>query len=183
MALFIGFAQCIAMWPGVSRSLVTIVGGVLVGLSLPAAVEYSFLLGVVTLGAATAYDGLKHGQVMLQTFDPQSLAIGLVFCVYCRGHFREVDGGLPEPPRPGNLWLLSGGAGPHYCSSADDKYYLSLSPPFAWLNKLCNDIDSEVEWRGVQASGMPPVQFPIASQLFCNSRLCPHSRERAQWYH
>ena len=79
MALIIGFAQCIAMWPGVSRSLVTIVGGVLVGLGLPAAVEYSFLLGVVTLGAATAYDGLKHGQVMLQTFDVQSLVIGLVF--------------------------------------------------------------------------------------------------------
>jgi len=79
MALIIGFAQCIAMWPGVSRSLVTIVGGMMVGLSLPAAVEFSFLLGVVTLGAATAYDGLKHGQVMLQTYDPQSLAIGLVF--------------------------------------------------------------------------------------------------------
>lgn len=79
MALIIGFAQCIAMWPGVSRSLVTIVGGMLVGLSLPAAVEYSFLLGVLTLGAATAYDGLKHGQAMLETFEPQALAIGLVF--------------------------------------------------------------------------------------------------------
>jgi undecaprenyl-diphosphatase len=79
MALFIGFAQCIAMWPGVSRSLVTIVGGMLVGLSLPAAVEFSFLLGVVTLSAATAYDALKHGQAMLQTFDPQSLGIGLFF--------------------------------------------------------------------------------------------------------
>ncbi len=78
-ALVIGFAQCIAMWPGVSRSLVTIVGGVLVGLSLPAAVEYSFLLGVVTLGAATAYDGLKHGHIMVQTFDPYALAIGLFF--------------------------------------------------------------------------------------------------------
>ncbi len=79
MALIIGFAQCLAMWPGVSRSLVTIVGGVLVGLSLPAAVEYSFLLGVVTLGAATGYDGLKHGQIMLQTFDPHAMAIGLFF--------------------------------------------------------------------------------------------------------
>ena len=79
MAFIIGIAQCIAMWPGVSRSLITIVGGMLVGLSLPAAVEFSFLLGVVTLGAATAYDALKHGQVMLQTFDPGSLAIGLVF--------------------------------------------------------------------------------------------------------
>jgi undecaprenyl-diphosphatase len=79
MALIIGFAQCIAMWPGVSRSLVTIVGGVLVGLGLPAAVEYSFLLGVVTLGAATGYDGLKHGHIMVQTFDPHALAIGLFF--------------------------------------------------------------------------------------------------------
>jgi undecaprenyl-diphosphatase len=79
MALVIGFAQCIAMWPGVSRSLVTIVGGLIVGLSLSAAVEYSFLLGVVTLGAATAYDALKHGQMMLQTFDGLPIAIGLLF--------------------------------------------------------------------------------------------------------
>jgi undecaprenyl-diphosphatase len=79
MALWIGFAQCIAMWPGVSRSLVTIVGGMLVGLSLSAAVEYSFLLGVVTLGAATAYDALKHGQLMLQTFDALPIAVGLLF--------------------------------------------------------------------------------------------------------
>ena len=79
MALLIGFAQCIAMWPGVSRSLVTIVGGVMVGLSLPAAVEYSFLLGVLTLGAATAYDALKHGQLMLQTFDTLPMVIGLLF--------------------------------------------------------------------------------------------------------
>ena len=82
MALVIGFAQCIAMWPGVSRSLVTIVSGILVGLSMPAAVEFSFLLGVVTLGAATAYDGLKHGQVMLQTFDLQSLTVGLFFAFF-----------------------------------------------------------------------------------------------------
>lgn len=79
MALLIGFAQCIAMWPGVSRSLVTIVGGVLVGLSLSAAVEFSFLLGVVTLGAATAYDALKQGQLMLQTFDALPIAVGLLF--------------------------------------------------------------------------------------------------------
>ncbi len=79
MALVIGFAQCIAMWPGVSRSLITIVGGVLVGMSLPAAVEFSFLLGVLTLGAATAYDTVKHGEEMLLTFDLPALATGLVF--------------------------------------------------------------------------------------------------------
>lgn len=79
MALIIGLIQCIAMWPGVSRSLVTIVGGLLVGLSLSAAVEFSFLLGLITLSAATGYDTLKHGQIMLQTFDALSLAIGVVF--------------------------------------------------------------------------------------------------------
>jgi len=67
------------MWPGVSRSLVTIVGGMLVGLSLDAAVEFSFLLGLVTLTAATGYDALKHGQLMLQTFDPLALAVGVFF--------------------------------------------------------------------------------------------------------
>ncbi len=76
MALIVGFAQCIAMWPGVSRSLVTIVGGLLVGLSLPAAVEFSFLLGVVTLTAATAYDAFKHGGEMLATYGPTPLLIG-----------------------------------------------------------------------------------------------------------
>jgi len=79
MALVIGFAQCIAMWPGVSRSLVTIVGGLLVGLSLSAAVEFSFLLGLITLSAATGYDALKHGEVMLQTFDASSLIVGVIF--------------------------------------------------------------------------------------------------------
>ena len=79
MALIIGFAQCVAMWPGVSRSLATIVGGLLVGLSLSAAVEFSFLLGLLTLSAATGYDALNHGQVMLQTFEVSSLIVGVVF--------------------------------------------------------------------------------------------------------
>jgi len=76
MALVVGVAQCIAMWPGVSRSLITIVGGVLVGLSLPAAVEFSFLLGVVTLGAATLWDAREHGALMVQEYGLATMAMG-----------------------------------------------------------------------------------------------------------
>ncbi|MGA7394132.1 MAG: undecaprenyl-diphosphate phosphatase [Terrimicrobiaceae bacterium] len=78
MAVVVGLIQCIAMWPGVSRSLVTIVGGVLVGLSLSAAVEFSFLLGLLTLSAATVYDGLKYGKEMVQSFGLFALFVGFL---------------------------------------------------------------------------------------------------------
>ncbi len=75
-ALFIGFLQCIAMWPGVSRSLITIVGGVLVGMNLPNAVIFSFLVGVVTLTAATLHEAMAHGRLMLEVFGPANLLVG-----------------------------------------------------------------------------------------------------------
>jgi undecaprenyl-diphosphatase len=78
MAVVVGLIQCVAMWPGVSRSLVTIVGGVLVGLSLSAAVEFSFLLGLLTLSAATVYDGLKYGEEMVQSFGLSALFVGFL---------------------------------------------------------------------------------------------------------
>jgi undecaprenyl-diphosphatase len=76
-ALGIGFIQCIAMWPGVSRSLATIVGGALLGLSITAAVEFSFLLGLVTLSAATLLDAAEEGRRMLAMFGPVMPFIGL----------------------------------------------------------------------------------------------------------
>ncbi|MBR5522939.1 MAG: undecaprenyl-diphosphate phosphatase [Akkermansia sp.] len=64
-ALKVGLMQCIAMCPGVSRSLMTMLGGLVSGLSVSAAVEFSFLLGLVTLGGATCHDAVKHGSEMV----------------------------------------------------------------------------------------------------------------------
>ena len=68
-ALTIGFYQCIAMIPGVSRSMATIVGGMQQGLSRKDAAEFSFFLAVPTMFAATAYKLLKL------VIEPESLKL------------------------------------------------------------------------------------------------------------
>ncbi len=75
-ALGVGFLQSVAMCPGTSRSLMTMLGGLFVGLSVPAAVEFSFLLGLITLGAATCHDAVKHGAEMVETIGWGPIAMG-----------------------------------------------------------------------------------------------------------
>ena len=76
-ALLIGLAQCVAMWPGTSRSMVTLAAGVALGLRPARAAEFSFLLGLPTLGSACVYKLLKDGDSVLALGAP-SLAIGML---------------------------------------------------------------------------------------------------------
>jgi undecaprenyl-diphosphatase len=77
-ALFIGIFQCLAMWPGTSRSMITMIAALLVGLDMMAAAEFSFLLALPTLTAATLYEGFKSRHELMQSVGAVELLIGLV---------------------------------------------------------------------------------------------------------
>jgi undecaprenyl-diphosphatase len=77
-ALAIGLGQCLSLWPGASRAMCTIVAGQLTGLSTATAAEFSFLLAVPTLGAATIYEASKARELLVSHVGAPSMVIGLV---------------------------------------------------------------------------------------------------------
>lgn len=77
LALGIGFFQCLALWPGFSRSAATIMGGMLLGVRRKVAAEYSFIAAVPIMFAATGYDMLKSYQLFGMD-DIPFMAVGFV---------------------------------------------------------------------------------------------------------
>lgn len=77
-ALVIGLIQCLSMIPGMSRAASTIFGGLLAGFDRKQAAEFSFLLAIPTMFAATGYDLLKTG-TDFTSHQYQLLGVGCVF--------------------------------------------------------------------------------------------------------
>ena len=77
LALGIGCFQCLALWPGFSRSASTIMGGMILGAKRKVAAEYSFIAAVPIMFAATGYDMLKSYKLFTMA-DMPFLAIGFI---------------------------------------------------------------------------------------------------------
>ena len=89
-ALLIGLAQCLAMWPGTSRSMVTMVAALVLGFTPRAAAEFSFLLALPTLGGATVHDLVFEGPAILEASGWFGLVLG--FTVSCAVAWLAVKG-------------------------------------------------------------------------------------------
>ncbi|HEU5080468.1 MAG TPA: undecaprenyl-diphosphate phosphatase [Opitutaceae bacterium] len=84
-SLGIGIMQCLALWPGMSRSMVTMVGGYFCGLSPAKAAEFSFLVGLPTLAGAALLKGLTGGPAMIQVFGLSHVLFGGIVAAISAG--------------------------------------------------------------------------------------------------
>lgn len=75
-SLGIGLMQCLALWPGMSRSMVTMVGGYFAGLSPARSAEFSFLVGLPILTGAALLKSYKAGPAMIAVFGAPSVVLG-----------------------------------------------------------------------------------------------------------
>jgi undecaprenyl-diphosphatase len=75
--LKIGLIQCFSLIPGTSRSMSTMIGAMLSGFDTKAAADFSFLLAIPVLGAATGYELLKEWPVLARDIGPAAMAVGL----------------------------------------------------------------------------------------------------------
>ncbi len=80
-ALWVGIAQTLALFPGVSRAAATIMGGMVAGLTRRAATEFSFYLAIPTMLAATVYDLWKSWDLLTPT-DLAHIGVGFVVAFF-----------------------------------------------------------------------------------------------------
>lgn len=117
-ALAIGVGQCFSLWPGASRSMCTIVAGEIAGLSTATSAEFSFLLALPTLGAATLFEAYKSRADLALRVGGANMTIGLVvsfvvawaviasFLKYLRSHGLEPFGWYRIVAGLAMFWVL-----------------------------------------------------------------------------
>ena len=77
-ATVIGLAQILAMWPGTSRSMITILAALAVGLDMVTAAEFSFLLALPTLTGATVISAHEDWAILMQAAGVDGMLVGLI---------------------------------------------------------------------------------------------------------
>ena len=112
MALAIGFAQCLAMIPGVSRSGSSIVGALLLGADKRSATEFSFFLAMPTMVGAFAYDLYKNHASLIGRRRPEHRA-GLRRRLRLRRAGRALPARLRQQPRLRAVRLVAHPGGRH----------------------------------------------------------------------